>query len=124
MKRHLALVAALTVAVAACTPMEKSVGAAKLRHDLEAEYPQTTIDVALVNGHQLELTLNGQAFRSLPVGRDETKAKDVARFAFEHYSSGATIDTIEISFVRKRTHILIYTKTTSTSWSFATSDLQ
>jgi hypothetical protein len=124
MHRGLTLVTALTVAIAACAPMEKFVGAAKLRHDLEAEYPHTTIDVALVNGRQLELTLNGAAFRTLPVGQDEAKAKAVAHFAFEHYAPSATIDTIKVAFVHKWIHILVYTKTTSTSWSFATSDLR
>jgi hypothetical protein len=123
MRPYLAVVTALTVAVA-CSSVERFAGAVQLRRDLEANYPRTEIDLGLVNGHEVEVTLNGPTFRSLPIGKEEAMAKEVAGFAFEHYSPSASIDTITITLVRDRTHILIYTKTTSTTWSFATSDLQ
>jgi hypothetical protein len=122
--KPLLLATALLAGLLACHPVEQFAGAVQLHRDLEAAYPKTDIDLSLVNGiHKLALTMNGPAFRDLSVGAKENKAKEVARFALEHYAHSDQVDTIKVAFVLKRTHILVYTKTESVGWSFATRDL-
>ncbi len=126
MSVYRSLFLALAVGVAACSAGEEFSGAQELRSALEAQYPQTRISLALVNGvAHLQVTVDGPAFRSLPDTAVRPKAREVAQFALTRYPRADQLHTVTVQFVHKYTNLLVYRRWVfSARESFRTAELR
>ena len=117
MSVYRSLFLAFAVGVAGCSAVEEFSGAQELRSALEAQYPQTRIWLALVNGvYHLQVTLDGRAFRSLPDTAVRPKAREVAQFALTQYPRANQLHTVTVRFA-DYTNLLVYRR-----WGFSASE--
>ncbi len=80
---------------------------AKLRNDLMNEYKvQGDVNVTVQNSTVLGISFINSAFNKLSESERETKAREIAYFAKNHYASINFIDRIWVSFVVYKNYII------------------
>ena len=81
---------------------------ADLRSQLMTTYSLQEVEILIVNGHILRVSLTNSPFNALAASQQEAKAKEIAQFVKDHYARIKTVDTIQINLVQHTQVGIIY----------------
>jgi hypothetical protein len=95
---------------------------APLRSKLIEQFHQDDVNLSVNNGSMLMIGFNNSEFNKLEEDEQKAKAREIAKFAKEHYDSIAGITTIRVVFVDK-TNLIIINASSSSGYSFDVGEL-
>lgn len=123
-RRSLILVLALLL-ISSCSPeTRKALGdLAALRDQLIKEFKQKDANLSLLNSNILKISFINSGFNELGVQQQSEKARQIAFFAKEHYSSINRVDEIWVSFVVYRNYLIFHYTDNLATYRFLKSEL-
>lgn len=123
--RRLLIVVLVALLLNSCSPENrKALGdLEQLREQLIKEYKQKDPSLSLLNFNVLKISFINSAFNELGVQQQSEKARQIALFAKEHYSSINRVDEIWVSFVVYRNYIVFHYTDSLATYRFSKSEL-
>jgi len=113
--------AVIIIALGACGDIKENFVEMMRVHKLLTEkygLTDSQVEMNIENNQIFTVRILNSPMNTLSAAQKETKAREIASFVKQHFHIGHKLNTINVAFGMRRTHLLFLTTTVDTNYSF------